>query len=230
MQPPEGTFSAGENRPLPAHEGTRAAEVRLPNLTPDEQRLLLSLAKASVEYGFRHGRPLTVDPTVYPAVLREPWAVFVTLHHEGQLRGCIGTLEANYPLVNGVARFAWHAAFHDTRFAPLEEEELPGLHIHISILSPPVPLNFNSEHELLEQLEPGLDGLLIEDGFYHATFLPSVWETLPDKNEFLRHLKRKAGLSPDHWSNSFRASRYRAYGFSADAHELDTSILPETFV
>lgn len=228
MQPPEGTFSAGDAHPFHAQEGAPAAAVRLPNLTLEEQRLLLTAAKASLEHGFRHGRPLTVDPTVYPAALREPWAVFVTLHHADQLRGCIGTLEATHPLITGVARFAWHAGFYDTRFAPMEREEMPGLHIHVSILSPPVPLNFNSEHELLEQLEPGRDGLLIEDGLHHATFLPSVWEILPEKTEFLRHLKRKAGLSPDHWSNSFRASRYRAFGFSADAVELDTSILPNT--
>ncbi|MCX8154837.1 MAG: AmmeMemoRadiSam system protein A [Verrucomicrobiae bacterium] len=200
--------------------------MRLPTLTPAEQRLLLTVAKASIESGLRHGRPLAVEPRAYPPPLREPWAVFVTLHHENHLRGCIGTLEPSHPLVAATARFAWHAAFHDTRFAPLEEKELPGLHLHLSILSPPVPLPCQAEAELLAQLEPGVDGLLIEDGFAHATFLPSVWETLPDKHDFLRQLKRKAGLSPDHWSNTFRASRYRALSFGADAAGLDTRTLP----
>ncbi|WCJ58646.1 AmmeMemoRadiSam system protein A [Fontisphaera persica] len=200
--------------------------VRLPTLTPTEQRLLLTVAKASIEHGLHQGRPWTVDPQSFPPTLREPWAVFVTLHHEGRLRGCIGTLEPNHPLVVAVARFAWHAAFHDTRFAPLAANELPGLHLHLSILSPPAPIPCQSEADLLARLQPGVDGLLIEDGFHHATFLPSVWDNLPDKTDFLRHLKRKAGLSPDHWSHTFRASRYRALGFGADAAELDTRTLP----
>jgi AmmeMemoRadiSam system protein A len=202
--------------------------MRLPQLTPQEQHLLLTVAKASIEHGLRHGGPLTVEALAYPPALREPWAVFVTLRHGTQLRGCIGTLEATHPLVAAVARFAWHAAFRDARFPPLQEEELPRLHLHLSILSPPEPMHVDSEADLLAQLRPGEDGLLIEDGPYHATFLPSVWENLPDKTEFLRHLKRKAGLSPHHWSTAFRASRYRAYSFAASAAELDTSILPSS--
>lgn len=227
MRPADGTFPPSGAEPhKPSPHADTAPAVRLPNLTRDEQHLLLTVAKASIEHGLHRHGPLALDPAAFPPALREPWAAFVTLHHQGRLRGCIGTLEATHPLVCAVARFAWHAAFQDTRFAPLEAEELRELDIHISILSPPVPLHFESETDLLAQLQPGADGLLIEAGPYHATFLPSVWETLPEKTDFLRHLKRKAGLSPDYWSRDLRASRYRACGFSALATKLDTTSLP----
>ncbi len=135
-------------------------------------------------------------------------ATFVTLTIDAQLRGCIGTLEARRALVEDVASNAYSAAFEDPRFAPLERAEFERLDIHLSLLSAPEPIQFGSEKDLLAQIRPSLDGLVLEEGARRGTFLPSVWEQLPDPVEFLRHLKRKAGLPADYWSATLRVSRY----------------------
>jgi AmmeMemoRadiSam system protein A len=107
-----------------------------------------------------------------------------------------------------VASNAYSAAFEDPRFAPLERGEFERLDIHLSLLSAPEPIQFGSEKDLLAQIRPSLDGLVLEEGARRGTFLPSVWEQLPDPVEFLRHLKRKAGLPADYWSATLRVSRY----------------------
>ncbi|MBI5782262.1 MAG: AmmeMemoRadiSam system protein A [Gammaproteobacteria bacterium] len=173
---------------------------------PHKQQLL-QLAGESIKKGL-YGDTLAVSATDYPEPLRVMRATFVTLHVEAQLRGCIGTLEARRTLVEDVASNAWSAAFRDPRFSALTWPEYERLDIHISILSLPEPMEFASEEELLAQLRPRVDGLIIEEGIYRGTFLPSVWEQLPDPREFLRHLKRKAGLPPDYWSNRLRVQRY----------------------
>jgi len=101
------------------------------------------------------------------------------------------------------------AAFRDPRFPPLAADEFDELDIHLSILTPAEPVSFTSEQELITQLQPGIDGLILEEGHRRGTFLPSVWEQLPEPQQFLRHLKQKAGLSPDYWSENIRISRYR---------------------
>jgi len=113
-----------------------------------------------------------------------------------------------------VAENAFAAAFRDPRFPPLTEPELADLSIEISVLSPSEPLTFGSEEELLQMIEPGRDGLILEAGNARGTFLPTVWESLPQPRDFLRHLKQKAGLHPDHWSDGIRISRYRTESFS----------------
>ncbi|MBW2384376.1 MAG: AmmeMemoRadiSam system protein A [Deltaproteobacteria bacterium] len=138
-------------------------------------------------------------------------ASFVTLRREGTLRGCIGSLEATEPLVESVWRNARRAAFHDPRFAPLSQLEFTDLEIHVSVLSPLEPMQIVSEADLLAQLRPGVDGLLIEEGKQRATFLPDVWQSLSDPPSFLNQLKQKAGLAPDHWSPGLRAWRYRTH-------------------
>ncbi len=168
---------------------------------------LLQLAGESIKKGLC-GETLAVSATDYPEPLRVLRATFVTLHIEAQLRGCIGTLEARRTLVEDVAGNAWSAAFRDPRFSALTWPEYERLDVHISILSPPEPLQFSSEEELLAQLRPRVDGLIIEEGYNRGTFLPSVWEQLPEPREFLRHLKRKAGLHPDYWSSRIRVQRY----------------------
>ena len=178
-----------------------------------QQGLLLEIARASIRHGLDSGRPLTVDPAGYESPLGEPAATFVTLNLNGGLRGCIGQLEARRPLVTDVAENAFSAAFRDPRFPPLAEPEWPALDIHISILTPAQAIAASCEEELLDALQPGLDGLIIEEGRRRATFLPSVWESLPDRREFLRQLRLKAGLAPDHWSSGFRAYRYRTFSF-----------------
>jgi AmmeMemoRadiSam system protein A len=182
-------------------------------LPPPERRALLDLARASVRHGLAKHRPLAIDPLDYPAALREPRAVFVTLNREGKLRGCIGHLQACQSLAQDVAENAYAAAFRDPRFPPLGADELADLEVHISVLSPPEAVPVASEAELLARIRPGVDGLILEDDGHRGTFLPAVWESLPRPEDFLRHLKVKAGLPPDYWSDTLRVSRYTAEAF-----------------
>lgn len=174
---------------------------------------MLDLATGAIEYAVR-GEVLAVDLSRYAPTLQRLAATFVTLKREGELRGCIGGLIAKQALVLDVAENAVGAALRDPRFFPLSPSELVRLHIHVSVLSALVPLPLTSEAELLAQLCPGVDGLLLEVGARRGTFLPSVWETLPDPRDFLRELKRKAGLPHDYWSAEVRVSRYTTQSFS----------------
>jgi AmmeMemoRadiSam system protein A len=178
-----------------------------------ERRALLDLARSSIRHGLSHHRPQPVEPLDFPAALRAPRAAFVTLSRDGQLRGCIGHLEACQALAQDVAENAFSAAFRDPRFPPLRADELAGLEIHISVLSPPEPLPVTSEADLLRQIRPGVDGLILEDRGHRGTFLPAVWESLTLPEQFLAHLKQKAGLAPDYWSDTIRVARYTAEAF-----------------
>lgn len=182
-------------------------------LSEQDRNTLLQLAGDSIRHGLQHGTPLAVKAADYPPTLQARRASFVTLQRQGQLRGCIGHLEAVAPLVEDVADNAFAAAFRDPRFPPLRELELEGLDIHISVLTPSSPMRFSSEADLISQLRPGIDGLILQDGASRGTFLPSVWESLPDPADFFRHLKLKAGLSPLHWSNQLQVSRYETESF-----------------
>ncbi|MCW8841592.1 MAG: AmmeMemoRadiSam system protein A, partial [Gammaproteobacteria bacterium] len=177
------------------------------------QQQLLDIAEASIRYGLDYGRPLAPEMKGVATPLREPGASFVTLKSRGELRGCIGSLNARRPLAVDVAENAYAAAFSDLRFPPLREQELEGLGVHLSILGPAEPMRFSSEADLLQQLRPGVDGLVLEDGLRRGTFLPSVWEQLPRPELFLRHLKQKAGLPPDYWSETLQISRYTTESF-----------------
>jgi AmmeMemoRadiSam system protein A len=184
------------------------------NLSSEEQGMLLKVARQSIQFGFDEQRPLPMDTTDYPEALRPLRATFVTLQQAaGQLRGCIGALEARSPLVQDVADHAFAAAFEDPRFLPVQKEELPELQIHISVLSPSEPLHFSSEEELLAQLRPGVDGLILHLGQRRATFLPAVWKSLPDPYTFLVQLKQKAGLPIDFWSDELQVERYTTDSF-----------------
>ncbi len=182
-------------------------------LSPAAQQRLLDIAEASLRHGVRTGRPLEMQLEDFPPELRQPRASFVTLHKEGQLRGCIGTVDPCRPLAADVAANAYHAAFDDPRFSPLEPQELPGLDIDISVLSELEPAEFSSEAELLEQMRPGIDGLVIEHGVHRGLFLPAVWKELPDRRQFLAHLKMKAGLPPSFWSDQLRVHRFTTQSF-----------------
>ena len=180
----------------------------------DEQDILLELACRSIIHGLEHGRPPKVSLDTLPSSLVAERASFVTLNTDGgQLRGCIGSLEAYRPLAEDVSHNAWAAAFRDPRFPPLEKDELAGLDIHVSVLGEAEPLEFGSEQELLGLLRPGVDGLILEDNAARGTFLPSVWESLPDPAQFLAHLRLKAGLPADYWSDSLRVWRYTTQSF-----------------
>ena len=177
-------------------------------LNSEQKAILLSVARQSIHEGVIHGHPLKVDANEYSAPLNYERASFVTLHINQQLRGCIGSLEAYRPLVQDIAENAFNAAFRDPRFSALSAPEEPLLHIHISVLSETSPIQFKDEADLLEQIRPGIDGLVLEDSFHRGTFLPSVWEQLPTKKAFLSHLKQKAGLPSDYWSDNIKIGRY----------------------
>ncbi len=185
----------------------------LNNYSEKEHHILLKTARRSILNGLERGRPPSIDLSRYPESLQEKRATFVTLHINGRLRGCIGTLEAIRPLVMDVTYNAYAAAFSDPRFPPLSRAEFDSLGIEISVLSPPEPMEFNSEADLLQQIRPGVDGLILEDNGYRGTFLPSVWESLPNPQEFLRHLKQKAGLSANYWSDTLKIYRYTTESF-----------------
>jgi AmmeMemoRadiSam system protein A len=135
-------------------------------------------------------------------------ASFVTLTRAGELRGCIGTLEAYRPLREDVYENALAAAFRDSRFNPLTREELPRTRVEVSLLTPPEPFPFRDEADALARLRPGVDGVVLTFEFHRATFLPQVWESLPDPHRFLAELKRKAGLPADFWDDRLNLSRY----------------------
>lgn len=178
-----------------------------------ERRRLLDLAWASIRHGLESGSPTRPDLDGLRGRLLEPCASFVTLHRLGVLRGCVGHLESIQPLALDVADNAFAAAFRDPRFQPLVAQELKGLDLSISILSSPTPMAFEDEPDLLRQLCPGKDGLILDDRGRRATFLPAVWETLPEPGLFLDELKRKAGLPASHWSPSIRVFCYRTESF-----------------
>lgn len=174
----------------------------------EERTAITDLARQSIAYGLKSHRPLQVDTKELPSCFNQPAAAFITLQKDHKLRGCIGSLEAHQTLGQEIADNAYSAAFRDSRFMPLSPEELDKLEIHVSILSSPQPMTFSSEANLLRQLVPGEDGLIIEDRGRRGTFLPSVWESLPDPGDFLRHLKQKAGLPANYWSDTLQVSRY----------------------
>ena len=184
------------------------------NLSDTDKKQLLELARDCIKHGLKTGDPLNADSDAYSDDAKQSAACFVTLHTHGQLRGCIGHLEASQSLVDDVAENAFSAAFKDPRFSPLSDDEFNEIDIEISILTPAEPMSFTDEEDLLSQIQPGIDGLILEDGFYRGTFLPSVWESLPDKNDFWKHLKLKAGLPITHWSDTLKVSRYRSLAFS----------------
>lgn len=140
--------------------------------------------------------------------LAEPGATFVTLTRDGDLRGCIGSLEAWRPLAGDILANARAAAFRDPRFPPLARAELPATRIEVSLLGAAEPIPCADEADALRQLRPGVDGVIFECGGRRATFLPQVWDSLPERKDFLAHLKQKAGFAPDFWSPEVRLSRY----------------------
>ena len=173
------------------------------------KEMLLQIARDAIAYGLEHGRAPRIEISGFPEALRETAATFVTLTINGQLRGCIGTLQAYQPLAADVAEHAYAAAFRDPRFPALRANELAQLEIHISVLTPAEPMQFDSEEDLIRQMQPGEDGLILEDLGRKGTFLPSVWESLPTPKDFLQHLKIKAGLPEDYWSDTLKVYRYR---------------------
>ena len=171
-------------------------------------KYLLSLARQSIAHGFDHGEAIPVRCEGLAPALLEPAATFTTLRHERQLRGCCGTLEARRPLATDVAHSAFQAAFRDSRFEPLARHELDDIVLEVSVLSPMEQLVVADESDLLGQLRPGVDGLVVAEGLQRATFLPKVWDSLPDPGQFLAQLKAKCGLPQEYWSAQLEFFRY----------------------
>lgn len=149
-----------------------------------------------------------------PNWTNSPGASFVTLTQDGHLRGCIGSLQAWRALHDDVADNARSAAFRDPRFPPLRAAELDITRIEVSVLSAPAPMEFASQADALSQLRPGTDGLILAAGGRRATFLPQVWDELPDPSQFVAQLLRKAGLSPNYWGDDVALQRYTVTAFA----------------
>jgi uncharacterized protein len=191
------------------------------SLGTPERRELLALARASIDSALSPGQannnlvPFTA--ALLPPALTVRRSSFVTLRRNEELRGCCGTLDAPRPLAEDVWRNAWAAAFSDYRFPPLTASEWPQVSLHLSLLTVPEPLAVTTEEQLLAILRPSIDGLILESDTGRATFLPAVWEQLPDPAQFVRHLKAKAGWPATYWSNRVRALRYTTESFGEES-------------
>lgn len=177
-------------------------------LSSEDQAFLFSTARQSIEYGLSFRKALLPSVRELANHLTAIRATFVTLKLKQDLRGCIGTTRAIEPLIVSVANNAFSAAFHDPRFDPLNKTEFPHIRLGISVLTEPEPIDFTAESDLVAQLVAGVDGLIIEKEERKATFLPSVWETLQNPEDFLFHLKHKACLA--HGQTIEKAWRYRS--------------------
>lgn len=173
----------------------------------ERAKILLQLARAAIAERLGLDWP-AVDIDDNDDWLQERAATFVTLTKHGELRGCIGSLEARRSLLEDVVENARSAAFGDPRFPPLSTAEFDDIDIEVSLLSPPEKMTFSSEADALAQLQPGVDGIVFEYGPYRSTFLPQVWEQLPKPAEFMAHLKLKAGLPADFWHDDVTLKRY----------------------
>ncbi len=187
-----------------------------PDATPENGKLLLALARHAIadELGLESAAPDVPDPQ--PGLLAAPGASFITLQLDGELRGCIGSLNATRPLCVDVVRNAVSAAFQDPRFDPLTALEFPQIKVEVSVLSPLTPLPVADEADACAKLRPGVDGVVLERGARRATFLPQVWEDLPGPGDFLRHLKLKGGWPGEYWSPEMNLFRYTVFKFKEE--------------
>ncbi len=172
-------------------------------LTQKEGDLLLKLARTIIMHRFDNceDKLSALRLKASEKLLEQRRASFVTLHRAGQLRGCIGNLDPVKTIWEGVKDNAEHAAFNDTRFAPVSREELDEILVEISILSLPVKFEYSDAQALIAGLQPGVDGVILQKDYSRATFLPQVWEQLPEPEQFLTHLCLKAGLSANEWQS-----------------------------
>jgi uncharacterized protein len=181
----------------------------------EKGKILLPIARAAISSALK---------VSYRADESAPWlaehgACFVTLTQDGELRGCIGSLQAHQPLLADVKGNAVSAAMRDPRFTPLSTEELDITTVEISLLSTTVAMEVRDEADALAQLRPGVDGIIFEYGRYRSTFLPQVWESLAQPRQFLGMLRRKAGLPEDFWAEGVKLSRYSVTKWSEKEHQ-----------
>jgi len=168
-------------------------------LTHAEKQTLLRMAREAMEQGVRGEKKHPLDQASLSTLLREPGAAFVTLTINAELRGCIGGLEARQSLAEDVREHAIAAALEDPRFPPVREDELNRIKIEVSRLTRPLPLEYKDAADLTSKLRPHVDGVILNDGYRRATFLPQVWEKIPSPSEFLNHLCNKMGLAENAW-------------------------------
>lgn len=168
-------------------------------LTLEERQTLIRMAREAVERGVKGDKLIPLDQATLPPHLRENGASFVTLTLRGELRGCIGGLEPRKPLAEDVREHAVAAALEDPRFPPVSERELDGIKIEVSRLTRPLPLEYRDADDLLSKLRPHVDGVILSEGLRRATFLPQVWEKIPDPGEFMNNLCNKLGVNAGLW-------------------------------
>lgn len=168
-------------------------------LAEEDGKLLLFVARRTIEQRLFKRKVEEKGDAAFPPVFHEKRGTFVTLTMDGQLRGCIGHIVPQESLIDGIRTNAINAAFRDPRFRPMSSGEWKKVKIEISILSDPKHLSYSTAEDLLKKLRPGIDGLIIKKGHHQATFLPQVWEQLPNKKDFLSHLCLKGGLDADAW-------------------------------
>lgn len=169
------------------------------NLTSEQKKFLLETARTTINNQTKSIWFSNDEIENFPPIFLEKRGCFVTLNKHSQLRGCIGYIMPIAPLYKAVIENAYNAAFGDPRFPPVSKNEINDLHIEISVLSVPQKLDYSDKNDLLNKLNPRIDGVIIKKDFYSATFLPQVWDQLPDKNDFLTHLCLKAGLNGNEW-------------------------------
>ncbi|MCP5076756.1 MAG: AmmeMemoRadiSam system protein A, partial [Psychromonas sp.] len=183
-------------------------------LTQEEKEQLIEICKQAIQQHL-NGAPFTLPAPPKSKKLLQPLPCFVTLTINDNLRGCIGTYQHGNALWQNVYHYAYSSAFEDSRFPSLEVDELNQLKIEISILSPLQEIQNNGEIALIKELQIGVDGLLLEEDWHKAIFLPTVWLSLPDPREFVEHLKQKGGWPKDYWSKNIRLQRFSTVIFSA---------------
>lgn len=183
-------------------------------LNDEDKASLLHFSERAVEHAVQYQKPLQIDLDRIAPRLCQLAATFVTLHSQGHLAGCIGSLKPTQTLIEGVLHNAHSAAFMDSRFEAIQQTQLPDLQIEISVLSNLIAVTADSEQMLIEQLNPREHGLVIEYEERRATFLPRVWDMLPEKAEFVARLKEKGGLPADFWSSKIQCYCYTAECFS----------------
>ncbi len=194
----------------PLNEGSAG----MSNLTPEQGAELLQVGERAIDMLIEQGAELQVDPSTFDLSLQKAAASFVTLRRaDGSLRGCMGSSQAIRPLVCDVAANAFAAASRDPRFSMLTSQERQGLQMSISVLSSLQPLKVLNTEDLVDQLRPGADGLLLVDGTRRGTLLPAVWDVITDPECFVTEVKAKAGWAPDYWSATLEAFRYTAQSF-----------------
>jgi AmmeMemoRadiSam system protein A len=178
----------------------KAGVIMVNRINKDDQKCLLVIAREAIQKAVNHKSPPVLNLSELSQVLQEKGASFVTLTINQQLRGCIGTLEAYKPLALDVQDRAISAALEDPRFPRVSPDELPRIQIEVSVLTPKKPLSYEGPQDLLKKITPFVDGIVLKDGFYKATFLPQVWEKIPDQKQFLSQLCMKMGASGDLWT------------------------------